>query len=99
MIQLTDVFVNCLGIVGPAISDYNKQLILLSVYIWNDSEVSNHVQDLEPDPDVLGPLGHRPSRLADELLSVQPDLHPVVQEGEEGGEGEGRHEDGDEAEL
>ena len=45
------------------------------------------------------PLSHGPPRLADELLSVQPDLHPVVEEGEQGGQGEGRHEDRDETEL
>ena len=45
------------------------------------------------------PLGHGPPRLADELLSVQSDLHPVVEEGEQGGQGEGRHEDCDETEL
>ena len=45
------------------------------------------------------PLGHRPPRLTDELLGVQSDLHPVVEEGEQGSQGEGGHEDGDETEL
>ena len=45
------------------------------------------------------PLRHGPPSLADELLGVQPDLHPVVEEGEQGGQGEGRHEDCDETEL
>ena len=45
------------------------------------------------------PLGHRPPRLTDELLGVQSDLHPVVEEGEQGSQGEGRHEDRDETEL
>ena len=31
MIQLNDIFMYCLGMMGPAISDYNKRLILLSV--------------------------------------------------------------------
>ena len=45
------------------------------------------------------PLSHGPPRLADELLSVQPDLHPVVEEGEQGGQGEGRHEYGNKTKL
>ena len=68
-------------------------------YIADDGQLGDHLHDLEPDPDILGPLGHGPPRLADELLSVQPDLHPVVEEGEQGGQGEGRHEDCDETEL
>ena len=68
-------------------------------YICDDGEVRDHVEDLEPDADVLGSLGHGPPRLANELLRVQPDLDPVVEQREEGGQGEGRHEDGDEAEL
>ena len=31
MIQLTNVFMSCLGIMGPAISDYSKRVILLYV--------------------------------------------------------------------
>ena len=68
-------------------------------YIADDGQLGDHLHDLEPDPDILGPLGHGPPRLADELLGVQPDLHPVVEEGEQGGQGEGRHEDCDETEL
>ena len=37
--------------------------------------------------------------LADKFLSIKSDLDPVVEEGEEGSEGEGGNEDGDEAEL
>ena len=37
--------------------------------------------------------------LTDKLLSIEPDLNPVVEEGEEGGEREGGHEDRDEPEL
>ena len=47
----------------------------------------------------LSPLCHSTSRLTDKLLGVKSDLDPVVEEGEEGSEGEGRHEDGDETEL
>ena len=47
----------------------------------------------------LRPLRHRSPSFTDKLLSIEPDLNPVVEEGEEGSEGEGGDEDGDEAEL
>ena len=47
----------------------------------------------------LRPLCHCSSSLTDKLLSIEPDLNPVVEEGEEGGEREGGHEDRDEPEL
>ena len=47
----------------------------------------------------LSPLCHSTPRLTDKLLGVKSDLDPVVEEGEEGSEGEGGDEDGDEAEL
>ena len=37
--------------------------------------------------------------VSNKLLSIESDLDPVVEEGEEGSEGEGGDEDGDEAEL
>ena len=37
--------------------------------------------------------------LTDKLLGVQANLHPVVEESEERGEGEGSYKDGDEAKL
>ena len=67
--------------------------------IADNSQLSDHLHDGEPDPDVLRSLRHGPSGLADELLGVQPDLHPVVDEGEQGRQGEGRHEDCDETKL
>ena len=68
-------------------------------YISDDGEVGDHVEDLEPDADVLGSLGHGAPRLADELLGVESNLDPVVEQREEGGQREGRNENGDEAEL
>ena len=47
----------------------------------------------------LRPLCHRSPSFTDKLLSIEPDLNPVVEEGEEGGEREGGHEDRDEPEL
>ena len=67
--------------------------------ITDNRQLSDHLHDGEPDPDVLGPFGHGPPGLADELLGVQSDFHPVVQEREEGRQGEGRHENCDETKL
>ena len=68
-------------------------------HIDYDGQVWQAFQDAEPDAYVLGALGHRPAVLAGELVSVQTDFHPVVEEGEERSERERRHEDGDEAKL
>ena len=70
-----------------------------SAHVADDGQLGEHLQDLEPDPDVLRALRHRPPRLAYKLLCVQPDLNPVVEQGEQRGEGEGGHEDGNEPEL
>lgn len=56
-------------------------------------------QDVKPDPDVLGTLSHRPAVLANKLVRVQTDFHPVVEEGKEWCERESCHEDGDEPKL
>jgi len=68
-------------------------------HVGDDGQVRQGFQDVEPDADVLGALGHRPAVLARELVRVQADLHPVVEEGEERRQGERRHEDGDEPKL
>ena len=59
----------------------------------------HELENGEPDADILGALRHRSPRLADELLGVEADLHPVVEQREEGRQGEGRHEDRQETEL
>lgn len=59
----------------------------------------DELQDAEPHADVLSPLHHRPPVLRHKLLSVQTDLHPVVDEREERSERTRRHKDGDEAKL
>ena len=71
----------------------------IQAYIADNRQLGNHLHDSEPDPDILGPLRHRPPGITDELLGVQSDLHPVVDQGEQGGQGEGRHEDCYEAKL
>ena len=49
-----------------------------SPHVGDDGELREHVEDGEPDADVLRPLRHRPPRLANELLRVQPNLDPVI---------------------
>ena len=53
----------------------------------------------EPDADVLRSFGERPASFGHQLLSVEADLDPVVDEREEWRDREGNHENGDEAEL
>lgn len=57
------------------------------------------MQDLKPDADILCALRHDAPRLTDELLRVQSDLHPVVEERKERRQRERSDKDGDEAEL
>ena len=49
-----------------------------STHIGDDGELGEHVEDSEPDADVLRPLRHCPPRLANKFLRVQPDLDPVI---------------------
>ena len=70
-----------------------------TTYVGDDCKLGQHVQDGEPDPDVLRPLRDGPPGFADEFLSVEPNLDPVVEQGEERGQRERRHEDRDETEL
>ena len=71
----------------------------LCTHIANDSQVCQHVENFKPDADVLGTLSHNATGLTDKLLSIKPDLHPVVEQCEQWGQGEGSNEDGDEAKL
>ena len=68
-------------------------------YIAYDGQLSQCVEDGEPDTDVLSAFGHGSSRFADELLCVESNFDPVVEEGEEGRERKRRHEDGYETKL
>ena len=81
------------------ITCYKEMFDNVVTHIADDRQLRDHLHDPEPDADVLRPLGHGPPCLADELLGVQSDLHPVVEESKQGRQGEGRHEDGDETEL
>ena len=44
--------------------------------------------------DILCTLGNRSTEDGDKLVSVEADLHPVVEQGEQRGQWEGCHEDG-----
>ena len=68
-------------------------------HVGDDGEVRQGLQDVEPGADVLRALGHRPPVLTHKLVCVQTHLGPVVEQSEERGQWEGRHEDGDEPEL
>lgn len=61
--------------------------------------MGHEVKDGEPDANVLGSFWHRSSGLTNELLGIESDLHPVVEEGEERGKWKGGNEDGDEPKL
>ena len=67
--------------------------------VGDDRELGQHVQDLEPNADIFCPFGHGSARFANELLGVQANFDPVIEQGEERRQRESRHEDGDEAEL
>lgn len=43
--------------------------------------------------DILCPFSHWPTEDSNELVSIKPDLDPVVEQGEEGSEREGCHKD------
>ena len=71
----------------------------LKSYIADDSQLCQHFHDLEPDSNVLSSLSHSSPGLTHELLSVQSDLHPVVEESKEWSKREGSNKDGDETKL
>ena len=68
MITLTGVFVHCLFLMGPAISDYNKRMILLSVIRisgghYEITEMNSSPREVKPNVGFLQQLG----KLDDEL--------------------------------
>ena len=70
-----------------------------ATYVADDGELNDGVEDAEPDSDVLAAFGDRPASLADELVSVQTDLQPVVEQREQRRQRKRRHEHRYEAEL
>jgi len=61
--------------------------------------MSDGVEDGEPDADVLAALGDRPSSLADELVRVESNLQPVVEQREQRRQRKRGHEYRNKAEL
>lgn len=70
-----------------------------STYVGDDRQDGHHVEDLLPGSDVARLGGHGPPELSGELPGVHADLQDVVAEGQQRGQGEGGHEQGDETKL
>lgn len=70
-----------------------------TTHVTDDSQVGDDLQDIKPDANALGPLGHRTTVLADKLLCIKADLHPVVEQGEKGRQRTSCHKYGDESKL
>lgn len=51
--------------------------------IGNNSELRDDGKNVEPGADVLSTLGYRTTKNGGELVSIQPDLDPVVDESKE----------------
>ena len=90
---------------SPHISHLTSQLHLSShlLPVISHSWHLSYILHLTPHTSCLtphnSPFSDSSPCLTDKLLGVQPDLHPVVEEGEQWSQREGRHEDGDEAKL
>ena len=63
-------------------------------YIADNSQLSQHIHDGEPDPNIFSSLCHSSPGFTDKLLGIKPDLNPVVEKGKEGSQGEGCHKNG-----
>lgn len=77
----------------------SSMTVLAVTHVAEDGEVGDGFEDVEPDANILDPFSPGPATLAEVLVGVQADLHHVVGEGEEGSQGEGRHEERHEAVL
>ena len=73
--------------------------IAAPAHIDEDRDVGDDSEDVVPHADVLYSLWPRPPHFGEVLVGVQSDLDDVIEEGAEGGQGEGRHEHRDEAIL
>ena len=68
-------------------------------YVADDGKLNDGVEDGKPDSDVLTALGDRPTSVTDELVRVEADLEPVVEQRKQRRQRKSRHEDRYEAEL
>ena len=71
----------------------------VATYIADDSQLSECVENCEPDSDILTSFGDRPARFTGELVSVQADLKPVVEQCKQRRKRKRSHEDCYETEL
>ena len=67
--------------------------------IGDNSELRDDSEEVEPGTNVLGTLGNRTTKDGGELVSIESDLHPVVEESKERSEREGHNKDGGESIL
>lgn len=70
-----------------------------STHIGNNRQNGHCVEDFLPCADVSGLGCHRSSELGGELPGVHPDLQDVVEQSQQGSQGEGRHKQSDETKL
>lgn len=68
-------------------------------HVSDDGQNGHGVEDLQPRADVSGLGRNRASELSGKLPGVHPDLQDVVEQSQQGGQGERGHEEGDEAKL
>ena len=54
---------------------------LSASYVANDGQLSERLKNLEPHTDVLAAVRHGSARLAHELVCVQANLNPVIEQG------------------
>ena len=71
----------------------------ISTYVADDGYLSNTVQNVKPDADILSPVGDGSSHLTNELVWVNANLKDVVGESEERSQRKGSHKDCNETEL
>lgn len=81
---------------GERLEDLHR---FFQTHIDNDGDLGQNLKEEEPNTDVLGTLSHRSAVLADKFLGVQTDFDPVIEQGEERGQWESSHKNGDEAKL
>lgn len=74
-------------------------LYRLDTYICDDRKYSNPTEDFLPGSDAVGLGCHGTSELSGELPGIHSNLNNVVNECQEGCQGEGGHEQCDETKL
>jgi len=65
-------------------------------YVSDDGSIGDSLEDPIPGSNVLHSFGQRSPQLRNPLVRIQSNLDNVVEEGKEGGQGEGGYEEGHE---